>query len=248
MPQLPYPARLSTTFHTALLDGQLGRTRLFAGQAPLFTGTQADAPRNGDGEPQLTRAQWIAQEKAEQAKKSVDQLAEANAKLQWDLNERRRAFDPATQVALSKEDALTLAAYREAYPTPKEAVDAKKVLTDLSAKDQVRSYDEARTAALAAYSDLPDSMKALIPTAEEAAARPDGAALLGNTAFLKTEVDRIAKAYGATKKDTDANTDMGTSPHDVTNNGGQPPSKNESKEAAKSYYDRTAPKTTTTGG
>ena len=166
----------------------------------------------GSGEQTLTRAQWVQQEAAEQAKKSVDKLALDNANLQYDLKLVRDRFNPETQVAISKEDAAAFEAYRAEFPPPKEAKDAKARLSGLEEKDQLRSYDEARAAALAEFPDLPAGFQGIIPTAEELKKRPGGAAQLTDVEFLKAEVARVATAYGAQKQSTAESTNAGGPP------------------------------------
>ncbi len=166
----------------------------------------------GGGEQTMTRAQWVEREAAEQAKKSVEQLARDNAGLQYDLRVVRDRFNPETQVAISKEDAAAFEAYRTEFPTPKEAKDARTRLSGLEEKDQLRSYDEARTAALAEFPDLPAGFQAIIPTAEELKKRPGGAAQLTDVEFLKAEVARVATAYGAQKQNSAENTNAGGPP------------------------------------
>lgn len=164
----------------------------------------------------MTRAQFVTQEKATLLDKSVEYLANKNAELQYDLNAARREKLPEGQVAVSKEDAAVLSSYRELFPTPKAAKDAQEELGSLKGRDTQRSYDDARSKALEAFKDLPDTVKSLIPTAEELLKQPGGQDRLGNLEFLSTEVEKYATAYGATKQDQTEKTEVGISPGTVT--------------------------------
>lgn len=195
--------------------------RAFGG--PLLFG--AHAPRfhpepEGEGEARLSRSEWIAKEKAEQANKSVDVLAEKNAALQWDLNEARRKVPGADQVVVPKEDAAALAAYREQFPTP---VDAKKANEGLKAADEreaMRAYDAKREELLGKVKDLPDGFKALVLSAEELAKRPGGAEMIRDLSLLEADVKRAATGYGLTLEDA-KKADVGVSPGTVTTGGTQ---------------------------
>lgn len=195
-------------------------------------------PYNG-----LSRQQFINEEKAKQLDKGVDYLAAKNAELQADLNAARARIPGDDRVVLSKEDAAALSAYRAEFPTPKEAKDARANLGSLRERDEQRSYDDARRAALDEYTDLPDGFKALIPTAEELALRPGGKEQLKNVDAMKAEVAKVATAYGAVKQDQRENTDVtGPSPAGVSAGGDKGKTvEAETKEAVSSYYSRINP-------
>lgn len=212
-----------------------------ANQPPTPTPAPTDPPKEG-----LTRAQFIAEEKAKQLDKGVEYLASKNAELQYDLHKARSAFNSQTHVAMTKADVAALEEYRKHYPTPKEAKEASEKMGTLLADSKKRAYDEARTNAFAEYEDLPDSFKELIPTAEQVLERPGGTELLGKLDFLKEEVARTAKAFGAVKQDEKRDTDQGVSPGKVKSSQGKGDAA-ESTKAAQSYYKNRYPNATKEG-
>ena len=237
---MPNGKKIATPAFTPAHIAAFGTSRMFGGYAPLFKPEPEEGDGRADANGGMTRAQFVQEEKARQLDKGIEYLAQKNAELQFDLN-RARAAIPEGHVTLPKEDAAALSAYREAFPTPKEAKEAKGTLGTLREKDELRSYDDARTAALSEYgADLPDNFKALIPTAEQLKDRPGGLELLRNTDFMRAEVERVATAYGAVKQDATERTDVGDSPATVTA-GADKGKTNEAREAASTYYDRLYP-------
>lgn len=193
-------------------------------------------PYNG-----MTRQQFINEEKARQLDKSVEYLAGKNAELQADLNAARARVPGQDQVVMSREDAAALATYRDQFPTPKDAKEAKGRLGALEERDELRSYDDARRAALEEYgADLPDSFKSLIPTAEELQKRPGGKEVLRDLDFMKAEVERVAGIYGAEKQDATERTDVGKSPAEVKAGGSAGPD-DSGKQAVSNFYARFVP-------
>ena len=219
-----------------------GGSRLFG--APDLFNPEPEGEPKPDPYDGRSRQQFINEEKAKQLDKGVDYLAGKNAELQADLNAVRLRVPQDGQVVVSREDAAALASYREQFPTPKEAKEAKATLGTLTEKDERRSYDEVRANALAEYGDLPDAYKALIPTAEELKTRPGGAELLRNHDHLKAEVARVAGVYGAVKRDQTEQTDVGKSPAEVKGAASGGGDEAEAKSAATGYYSNRFPKQT----
>ncbi|AWT34572.1 hypothetical protein DM785_02645 [Deinococcus actinosclerus] len=198
--------------HVAAFGGRL----LMGAHAPRFH----PESEGGEGEQRYSRAEWVAKEKAEQATKSVDVLAERNANLQWDLNEAKRKVPGADQVVVSKEDAAALATYREHFATPADAKKAREGLAQSEERDAMRAYDEKRTELLGKVKDLPENYKALVMTAEELAKRPGGAEMIRDLALLEADVTRVATSFGATVEDA-KKADVGVPPNHVTGSGAQ---------------------------
>lgn len=207
-----------------------GGPLLFGAHAPRFH----PEPEEG-GETRLSRSEWIAKEKADQATKSVDVLAERNANLQWDLNETKRKVPGDGQVVVSKEDAAALATYREHFPTPADAKKAREGLAQAQEQEAVRAYDAKRAELLAKVKDLPEAYQKLVLTAEELAKRPGGAEMIRDLALLEADVTRVATSFGATIEDA-KKVDVGVPPNDVSGSGAQPAPKS----TGSSYWDKQA--------
>lgn len=210
-----------------------GTSRLFGRPASLFY----PEPEDDNSETRMSRREWERQRSAELAERERGDLAAKAAKLEYDLRETRSKLPAADQVVVSREDAAALESYREQFGTPKDAKDARGKLSELEEKDTLRSYDEARHAALAEYgSELPDSYKAFIPTAEELLKRPGGKEQLRDLDFMKAEVERAATLYGAEKQDATERTDVGVSPAEVR--AGGDPAPIDAKQAAREMVAR----------
>ena len=214
MPQGPRKLTPTAPAHIATF----GTSRLFGSHVALFSPEPQDEEKS-DPYGGVSRQQFINEEKARQLDKGVDYLAAKNAELQADLNAARARLPRDGQVTVSQADAALLESYREHFPTPKDAVSARERLRALEEKEELRSYDDARREALAAFSDLPENFQRLIPTAEELTKRAGGKEQLKDLDLMRAQVESFATAYGAEKQDKAKETDVGESPASVKGGG-----------------------------
>lgn len=233
MSDLNMPTRTRTSAAPTHITA-FGGSRMLGRAAPLFRPEPEDG---GSGETRLSRKEWERQRSAELAERERGDLASKVANLEYDLREARSKIPADGQVVVSREDAAALESYREHFGTPKEAKEARGKLVELEEKDTLRSYDEARQAALGEYgTDLPDSYKAFIPTAEELMQQPGGKERLRDLDFMKAQVERAAASYGAEKQDATERTDVGVSPGEVR--AGGDPTPVDIKQAAREFVAR----------
>lgn len=212
--------------------------RLGAPRIPLWDGGTPPDP----GEETLTRKQWIAQESANQATKTVAELADKNATLLWEARQHREVKDKlaAGGVVVSKEDAAALTTYRE-FGTPDELRSLGEKNAKLEGEQKRLAWNTRRAEQLSKYDS--DKVAPLIPTAEELEADGD-LAKLDKLEALDAQVAKVAGAFDAVRKAERKDADVGAAPAEKTGHEQPPKTAGTGADAVSAYRNRHKSKTT----